>query len=106
MTVHEEDDRGLARRVYASRRPLVVDVWAEWCPPCKALSPVLETLSDEHEELEFIKVDADANDKVLDEYGVRGLPTILLIQNGEVVARRTGAAPKQVLEGWLAEELR
>jgi len=77
----------------------VVDFWAEWCGPCRMVGPVIEDLSAEFEGKALIgKVNVDHNQQVSMKYGVRSIPTILFIKNGEVVDKQVGAAPKSVLK--------
>ena len=81
----------------------VVDFWAEWCGPCKKLAPVFEELSEEMEQINFGKVDMEEQDDLGGQFGVRALPTLLILKDGEEVARTSGAMPKQKLESWIEE---
>jgi len=77
----------------------MVDFWAVWCGPCRAVAPVVEELSRDYEGKAIIgKVDVDNNPEVASEYGIRNIPTILYLKNGEVVDKHVGSAPKSVLE--------
>lgn len=78
-----------------SGQPLVVDFWAQWCGPCKAISPIIEELAKEYEGKANIgKVDVDENDDITARYGIRNIPTILFFKNGELVDKQVGAATK------------
>lgn len=77
--------------VINSSTPVLVDFWAEWCGPCKALSPKLEALSKEYEgKVKFVKVNVDQNRDSAIKYGVRGIPTVILFKNGDVVDQLVG----------------
>lgn len=74
---------------------------AVWCGPCKALSPIIEELSKELPEIEFVKIDTDTNQDMVAEYSVQSVPTMVVIKNGVEVARMKGAVPKNNLKAWL-----
>jgi len=84
--------------VLKSDKPVLVDFWADWCPPCRMIGPVLEQISDEYgDKLTIAKLDYDANPVAPSRYGVLGLPTLLVFQNGEVARQIVGAKPKRAL---------
>lgn len=72
----------------------VVDFWAVWCGPCKMISPIIEELSSTYPGIKVGKLDVDNNPEVALEYGIRSIPTILFLKNGQVVDRHVGTAPK------------
>jgi len=86
--------------------PVLVDVWAPWCGPCRMVSPVLEQLATEKAgELKLVKVNADEAPQISQRFGVQAIPTLLVLRNGQVVAQQVGAAPAQVLRPWLEDAM-
>ena len=104
-TVKVTDDTFTAE-VTNSNIPVVVDFWAEWCGPCKQIGPALEELSDEYEgKVKIVKINVDENPNSPAQMGVRGIPALFLFKDGQAIANKTGAAPKDALADWITSSI-
>jgi thioredoxin 1 len=81
-----------------SSNPVVIDFHATWCGPCKVLSPILEELDDEIEGVEFVKLDVDQHPQIAGQNQVMGVPTVVILKDGEVKDRFVGVQPKEVIK--------
>lgn len=100
----EVNGEGLARAVASSPLPVLVDLWAPWCGPCRAAAPVLEAVGRAQAgRLVVLKVNTDEHPEVSASLGVRGIPTFVLYARGREIARRSGAMPRVELERWMME---
>lgn len=99
-------DNNFQNQVLDSDKLCVVDFWATWCGPCLMVAPIIEQLSNEYEGKAVIgKVDVDNNQHIAHKYGIRNIPTILFIKNGQVVDKQVGAVPKNVLEAKIRQHI-
>jgi thioredoxin 2 len=99
-----DDDFG--DRAEGARIPVLVDMWATWCMPCRQVSPALEQLArDSAGTLKLVKVDVDRSPKLAERFSVQAVPTLMLLRHGQVLSRRAGAAPVAVLRQWVDETL-
>ena len=102
MSVKHISDDGFEQEVINSKGTILVDFWAEWCGPCKQLSPVLDDLATElSDKLTVAKVNIDQNPETPQKFGVRGIPTLILFRDGEAVATKVGSMPKSKLVEWI-----
>lgn len=96
MAVLEVTDANFEELVLKSEIPVMVDLWAVWCGPCKMIHHILEEMSEEYEgKALMVKLDVDNNRETAMKYGIRNIPTVLFIKNGEVVDKQVGAVPKK-----------
>jgi thioredoxin 2 len=104
--ITDADDTTFGTVVEKAKIPVLVDLWAEWCGPCRMVSPALEQLAkDLAGRVKLVKVDVDASPQVSQRFGVQAIPTLLLMRGGQVAARQTGAAPLPALRTWVESAL-
>jgi thioredoxin 1 len=102
----EFTDANFEELVLKSDKPVIVDFWAVWCGPCRMVGPIVEEIGKEYEGKAIVgKVDVDSNPQTAVKFGIRNIPTLLFIKNGQVVDKQVGAAPKQVLVKKLEAQL-
>ena len=98
---HVTDDT-FENEVLQAQSPVLVDYWAEWCGPCKAIAPTLEEVAKEYSgKLKIAKVNVDENQEIPRKYGIRGIPTLMLFKNGNIEATKVGALSKSQLTAFL-----
>jgi thioredoxin 1 len=99
-------DASFSTDVLTADKPIIVDFWAEWCSPCRKLSPILDEISVEYsEKIDVVKVNLDENPAIAAQYGITSIPAIYLFQNGKVMNTVIGARPKQFFEKEFADVL-
>ena len=102
----EVTDASFQSDVLEHDKPIMVDFWAEWCGPCRAVSPILDKIAEENsDKLDIVKLNVDDNPETAFKYGITSIPAMYVFQNGEIVKRVIGAKPKPALEADLAEFL-
>jgi thioredoxin 2 len=104
--VVDADDESFEEEITASV-PVLVDLWAPWCGPCKWIAPVVEQAATEHGgELKVVRVDIDRAPATAQRFDVSGIPTLLMLRDGAETDRLSGAPPRPALEQWIADQLR
>jgi thioredoxin 1 len=94
----ELNDSNFEEVVLKSGKPALIDFWAEWCGPCRLIGPIVEEIATEYEGRVVVgKIDVDENPGVTSRYGIRNIPTVLFIKDGEIADKQVGAVPKSVL---------
>ncbi len=97
--VAEVTDQTFEAEVLKSEKPAVIDFWAEWCAPCRQISPIIKDLAERYaDRVNIVKMDIEANPNTPAQYGIRAIPTILAFKNGQVVEQLQGARPKADFE--------
>ena len=106
MATQKVSDSSFEADVLKSDKPVVVDFWAEWCGPCKMIAPALEEIARAlGEKVKVVKINVDENPRTPSQYGVRGIPTLMVFKAGQVAATKIGAAPKGSLQSWIEQAI-
>ena len=96
------DEESFNSDVLNSEKPVLVDFWAEWCGPCKQLSPTVEEIASENlDKIKVCKMDVDSNREIAARYGIRSIPSLIIFKNGEPAGTEIGALSKQQLEEFI-----
>src|SRR3954466_10687997 len=102
MGVSKVSDSDFESEVLKSTEPVVVDFWAEWCGPCRAIAPALDEISTAMgDKVKIVKLNADESAKTASKYGAISIPTLMIFKGGEMASRQVGAAQKQKLQQWI-----
>ena len=106
MSTIEISDDTFEENVIKKGQPIIVDFWAEWCVPCKQIGPILEEISEEYsEKITIGKLDVDENPETPGKFQIRGIPTMLLFNNGELIDTKVGMSSKTDLTEWIDKNI-
>ena len=106
MSTHAITDSNFDEKINNSQLPTLVDFWAEWCGPCKAIAPSLEELSEEmSNKLKIVKINVDENPSTSQAYSIRSIPALMIFKDGEKISEKMGALPKSALESWIKDTI-
>ena len=106
MQILNVEDKNFKEKVLDADKPVLCDFWAEWCGPCKQISPILSELAEDYKEKILIaKVNIDENPEVPSNYGIMSIPTLILFKNGKSVSSQIGLVEKNTLTKWIDENL-
>ena len=101
MAINKTSDSTFQDDISSQSNLVLVDFWAEWCGPCKQISPILEEIANEKENLNILKLNIDENPATPQKYNVRGIPTLMLFKDGKLIDTKIGSLPKSSLEDWI-----
>ena len=105
MTLKQTTDTNFKQDVIENNNITIVDFWAPWCGPCKQFLPVFEQVSTENENIDFIKLNIDENPETPSNLGVRGVPTVIIFKDGEVIDAKSGFMAPKDLQAWIDESI-
>ena len=106
MSMVKISDDTFEHDVIKCKKAVLVDFWAEWCGPCKQIAPILEEIAEEYaSKLTIGKIDVDENPETPSKYQVRGIPTMILFNNGDIVDTRVGVSSKKDLSDWINQHI-
>lgn len=106
MATSKVSDDTFDEEVLKASGPVVVDFWAEWCGPCKAIAPALEEISTELTgQVKIVKMNVDENMQVPSQYGIRSIPTLIMFKDGQVADQKVGALAKEKLKDWISSQI-
>ena len=95
MSVITVTSQNFEKEVTSSEKPVLIDFWASWCGPCRMLSPIVDEIADEHDDIKVCKVNVDDEQELAGRFGVMSIPTLIVMQNGQLKNKSVGVIPKE-----------
>ena len=106
MSIIDVKDTNFEEKVLDSEKPVLCDFWAEWCGPCKQISPILSELAEEYsKKIKVAKINIDDNPEIPSKYGIMSIPTLILFNKGKMVGTQIGLLEKNTLSNWIDENI-
>jgi len=106
MSMKDINDADFDSEVMKSSLPVIIDVWAPWCGPCRMYGPIIEDVAKEYEgKIKFLKMNADDNQATVMKFNIGSIPTTLFIKDGKLKAMNVGAIPKEMLKKWISQNM-
>lgn len=97
MSVITLTNSSFEKEVMESDKPVLIDFYADWCGPCKMVSPVVDIIAEEHSEIKVCKVNVDSEPELAQKFGIASIPTLVVMKNGKITNQQIGAVPKQAI---------
>jgi thioredoxin 1 len=105
MSLHPVTSSNFTAEVIESDKPVLVDFTAAWCPPCRAMNPILDQMAVDRDDIKIVSVDVDSEQELASQWGVMGMPTFILFHNGAPIQQLVGSRPRKRLESELEQAL-
>lgn len=104
-SVNSVTDTSFEKEVLQSKKPVLIDFWAQWCGPCKQIAPLVEDLASKNSRIKMVKCDIETNPNIPSRYGIRAIPTLIIFSDGRPIATKVGSVTAQQLSDWVEDTL-